>query len=695
MKLLGKAPGPGPTRTVSSTCYMCTVNCEITVASQGPEVLFVDLPDCQRGSAMLEQRDSPRRLLHPEIRGAAHAPWRRASWDEALDHAAGTLLRIRDAHGPDAVAFAVGYTKEVRPYLQRFAYSYGSPHYITESSCCFAAGYVAAAVTLGEEYGYFLGPSRANRPETACRLVWSNNPQASQLPYEKHYLLRSDQCPVILVDPRRTSLATKAAIHLCLRPGTDGALALGLAHLILAENREDKAFLARHAHGFEAYRDYVRTFTPERTSQITGVPAEKIVDAARLYAASKPAQITISPNATTHHSNGFQSHRAILLLSALTGNLDVLGGNRPWGYRLQEKNITRHKERLPALLAKSPQMGQERFPLFTAHYPEAQGMVLADAIESGRVKAVVSFGLNLMMWPNSRRLAKLAERLDLFAVCDFFPTPTRDLATVSFPAATHLEREALIMAGSGKIQRRPAAVEPRGEARSDAWVVFQLAARMGLADDFWNGSEPASFEERLQTSDLRLADLPENGKPRGVQVPEPPERIYAVQGFGTPTGKIEFVSTELERIGRNGLPIYEEPYWSPVSRPDLAKDYPLILTSGGRSNTYTHSQGRLLESLRSREPNPRLEISLEDARALEIQDGAWVEVSSPLGAVTLQAWVTGVMPPGVVHAFHGWPEANINELIPDGDGLDPISGFPPFKSSLCRVRPAARPAWAR
>jgi anaerobic selenocysteine-containing dehydrogenase len=173
---------------------------------------------------------------------------------------------------------------------------------------------------------------------------------------------------------------------------------------------------------------------------------------------------------------------------------------------------------------------------------------------------------------------------------------------------------------------------------------------MGMGGDFWDGDIHASFDARLEGTGLSSGGLPASGEPIQMEIREPEERGFLKKGFETPTGKVEFVSTILEGAGCEGLPLYREPHWSPVSTPDLAKDFPLVLTSGARSRTYTHSQGRQLETLRSREPEPKLQMSPADA------------VSAP----------------------HGWTDADVNLLIPDS-GLDPISGFPPFKSSLCQV----------
>ena len=670
------------TKTTYSSCYMCTTDCPITVVSRGEEIVDISHPDCVRATGMLEQRESETRVIHARIRGSAADNWQTVGWDEAVQHAADKMLSIRDAHGADAVAFFVGYTKEARPYLRRLQSTFGSPHYVTESSCCFGATYVASTLTFGDAYNHFFQKSRARQAETKCRIVWSNNPKESLIPYEKHYLLQeSNKVPTIVVDPRRTSLADKATIFLQPRPGTDGALALGMAHVILEEGLEDKKFLAEHAHGFEDYRAYVKDFTPERVSEITWVPAEKIIAAAKLYGESSPAQITISQEALVQHHNGTQNHRAVMLLAALTGNLDVAGGNRPFEERLKQKSVV-----LPEGVEKpkGTMMGGDDFPLFPEIYTEGQAMALADYIEQGKIKALFTMGSNYLMWPNSNRLAEALKKLELFVVADFFDSPTTDLATVFLPAATHLERQSLVATLNGRVQYRPAAVAPRGDAHGDNEMLFDFAKALGFGDKFWDGDIHASFEERMTPLGINFSDLPENGKSVTVDLDDPGERTY---NFTTPSGKVEFASSRLAELGIDALPTYKEPYWSPVSRPDLAADYPLVLTAGGRSNNFTHSQGRNLKSLSKREPHPRVQMNPDDAKARGIADDDTVKISSPVAEIQMRAWVTDMVLPGVVHAPHGWAEANINSLIPD-EGLDPISGYPSFKSSLCQIEKA-------
>lgn len=664
-----------------TSCYMCAFNCPVTVDSSGADIVAIHAPGCVRATAIREQRESEQRLLHPQVRDNARSAWQTVPWDEAVSQTARRLQEIREQFGPQAVAFAVGYTKEVRPYLQRLAHGFGTSNYIAEDSCCYAASALAATFTFGPQYSHYLGPSRVKSPATQCRLVWSNNPKESRPPDDWHVFNNASRLATIVVDPRRTALAQRAAIHLMPRPGTDGALALGFGHVILREGLEDKAFLKDHALGLDEYKHYVQEFTPQRVGAITGVSPGKIVAAARLYATSDPAQLTISPRATTHHSNGLQNHRAVLLLSALCGNLDVTGGNRPSYDRLKEKSVTLYDEKIATLDAP---IGQAKFPLFIEYYGEGQGMCLADHIESGEVKAVFSVGMSITMWPNSKRLEKALRSLKCFVVSDYFPNVTRDAASISFPAATALERQALIVGDRGRLQYRPAAVPPRGEAKGDTELVFDLAQALGLTDTFWGGDLHASFDERLQTTGVRFHELPEDGQSIEVPAPESPDRSYRKNGFGTPSGKVEFTSTVLEKAGFDGLPIYREPHWSPVSTPEIAREYPLILTTGARSRNYTHSQGRELKRLRDREPDPRVQINPVDAAARAIEADQWVEISSPVGRITMRAWVTDEVAPGVVQAAHGWATANINELVPDS-GLDPISGFPPFGSGLCQI----------
>jgi anaerobic selenocysteine-containing dehydrogenase len=676
----------GATRTRRTTCYQCTTECGFTATiDENDRVVEMAGPDCRRGATQIDLQYHEDRLLHPLRRTPTGLE--RASWDDALDEIATRLNDLKVRYGPESVAFVAGYTKEARPYLQRLAHAFGSPNFMTESSCCFSATSVAGTLNYGKDFAYFLGGSRVDSPKTRTLVVWSTNPVESSVLGERHFAMRDrDDRALVVVDPRRTPVAERADVHLQIRPGTDGALALGLHHLMFENGWEDGAFLAEWSQGLPAFREYVRAFTPERVAEICGVSPDDIREAARLYGTQGPAQLLVSANATVHHSNGLQNHRAILLLPAVTGNLEIDGGNRRFVARTHLKPVTL----FDTIGDLPPRLGEERFPVWASHYPQAHAMPLADAILEGRpypIKAVVAVGMNVNMWPNSPRLAKALASLDTFVAAEFFHTPTTTLADWVLPAATSLERAALIAPGNGRVVYRQAVVPPEGEARSDAQMLVDLGCRLGMADQFWNGDLRASVEERLEgIPGLTLEDL--IAEPTGITVPGGdihPEREYERRGFQTPSGKVEFESDELRRHGYSALPVYEEPVESPISTPKMAEQYDLVLTSGGRSRNFTHSQHRNVSWVRALEPNPRIQIHPDDAAARGITDTDTVFVSSPRGEVEFQAWVTDVVAPGVVHAFHGWAEANINILTND-ETLDPISGFPAFKSSLCQVR---------
>ncbi|WMP16179.1 molybdopterin-containing oxidoreductase family protein [Thiothrix lacustris] len=689
----------------STTCYECDANClfDVTIDASGRAIKVEGLPNCPRGQLQLERQYHPDRLLYPLKRVGAKGSgeFERISWEEALDTIAARLQQTKAAHGAPAVGFFAGYTKEARPQLQRLAHAFGSPNYLTESGCCFSATMVAEKLT----YGYKLKTtSTVESPKTRCVLVWSTNASGSIPPFENHHLAsRKKGRKMIVVDPRRTETAELADIHLQIRPGTDGALALGFHHLIFKNGWQDQAFLDEWANGLDAFRDYIQAFPPERVAAICGISEADLCAAVELFATTNPAQIAMSPTSTVQHSNGFQNHRAMILLSAVTGNIDREGGNRFFNDKVLPKPIELFdvcKNELP------PRIGDEVFPIWTKYWPAAQSMLMPDCILEGKpqpLKTLLAMGINTAMWANSKRMEQALGALDFFAVSDFFHNPATLQADIVLPAATSLERTALIAypgcAYQGEVKYRHQALPPRGEAKPDGQIFLELGVKLGMAEQFWHGNLAASWEEMGEglPDDIRK-EAWEN--PAGVTVYSPvieelvdmgfldADRQWRINGFRTATGKIEFDSVELEAHGYDGLPTYREPMESPLSTPELLADYPLVLTSGGRQKFFTHSQQHNVAAMLAYDPHPRVQLHPDDAAARGISTGDAVEVRSARGMVQFRADVTDIMKPGVAHCFHGWNEANVNELT-DDQHLDPISGFPPFKSLLCEVRKVA------
>jgi anaerobic selenocysteine-containing dehydrogenase len=629
----------------------------------------------------------PERLVHPVKRTGkrGEGKWQRISWDEALDTVASNLQSVKDKYGPESVVFWIAYPKEPRPYFHRLAHAFGSPNYCTESSNCFSGTWIAANLTYGADYSYLAGSGGGVAPETKCKLIWGAAVISSPNVWEKNLEAKEKGVKLIVVDPRRTAIATRADIHLQLRPGTDGALALGFMNVIINENLYDKDFVEKWTVGFNELKRLAQWYPPERVEKITRVPAAKIIEAARLYATLKPARLHMSSNSTTHHANGVQNHRAVILLAALTGNIEVKGGNALGPYVSGKPNdITLH-ERVASML---PGVGSKQFPIWTERYREMQSNAIADQIESGSpypIKALFSSGLDMQFFANSRRFAADLDKLDFIAVSEYFHTPGTESADIVLPIASWLERPILLTDAGGCVKLIQPAIKPPVECRTEWDIYAALAKRLGFGDLFWDGSFEKCVDHILEPMNITYNDLILH--PEGIKLSfQPrPEKDYEKTGFQTPSGKVEITSATLAENGLDPLPTYKEPPESPLSRPDLLSSYPLVMTSGARVMAYTHSQFRNIPRLRRMMPVPLVDINPADAEPRDIKTGDKVTITSPRGSIKMKAHVTDTILAGVVSLPHHWPdEANVNMLVDDVT-LDPISGFIPCKSQLCQV----------
>ena len=274
---------------------------------------------CSKGSASRQWIYHKDRLRTPLLRTGERGSgeFKTISWDQALDMIAEKLLKIKSESGPESTIFYVGYPKWMRPFVQRLAHLYGTPNYATESSTCSTAAALASRLN----YGWAGVPDIQN---AGCLLVWSTNPFYSNTSNIRNLLDAIENgLRVIEVGPLITPMTSHADIHLRMRPGTSGALALGMAHVIIEEGLYDRSFVEQWSVGFEEYAAYVNEFSPQKTEAITGVPIAQIKKAARLYATTKPAALMTGANPTVHHTKGVQNHRAITALVGLTGNFDL------------------------------------------------------------------------------------------------------------------------------------------------------------------------------------------------------------------------------------------------------------------------------------------------------------------------------------------------------------------------------------
>jgi anaerobic selenocysteine-containing dehydrogenase len=625
------------------------------------------------------------------------------SWDAALDTVVANLRRLGAESGPESVVFYVGYPKQPRPFVQRLALQFGSPNFCTESSTCFTA----TAMAFKLVYGQMAGP---DLPNAQCLLVWSANPFYSNTTMARRLFDAVDRgLKLIAVDPRKTPLASRADIHLQLKPGTDGALALGMAHVIIEEELYDREFVAAHTQGFAEFRSYVAGFDAARAAQITGVPAEKIEAAARLYATTKPAALMPSAAPVGHNTNGVQNYRAVFSLIGLTGNFDVSGGNMAAPFSWLEIGgagftTRQHEFEMPRRWADlPPRVGAARFPVWAELVDQAQAMDLPRQIRSADpypLRGLVAFGLNHRMFPGSASFLEAIQKFEFICDVDLFATDSARYADIVLPACSSVERSELRCYPEKYVALSQPAIAPLGESRSDTDIVFELARRLELDDPLLNPAPDgatalgAAFEAALdwilEPSGMTVAQLKQH--PGGMPVPDPlpdVERKYLDKGFPTPSGKMEFASSLLAehgaQLGTEALPTYRPPRHSAEASPDLAADYPFILNTGSRLPMFVHSRTYRLPWTRSLRPRPAADLNPADAKRLGIGQGDEIELATPSGAIRVRANLTELGQPGVVHMYHGNPEADVNLLL-DADYLDPVSGFPGFKSLLCAVR---------
>ena len=701
IRTIGKIPGKDEGIEVRKTiCSICNPHshCGIDAYVKDGVVIRVEGSKghphnqgtlCSKGSASRQYIYHKDRIHTPLVKrgGRESGEFEAVSWEEALDAIAERLLRIKQESGPESVAFFAGYTKWMRPFLKRLAHSYGSPNYCTESSTCHQSATMAAKLN----YGYY-GPP--DIPNAKCLLVWSANPFHSNTSTVRRLMDAKERgMKIIEVGPLITPMTKHADIHLRIRPGTSGALALGMANVIIQEGLYDRDFAQRFTHGFEEFRDYVRQFTPDETMDITGVSADLIVSAARLYAKTKPAAMMNSASPTVHHTNGLQNHRALTALVGLTGNFDVLGGNcvspPTWLYVAAGVPSREFEfEQSRPWVEMAPRIGQDRYPVWCRLVEEAQAMHLPFQIQSGKpypVRAVVGFGMRHRMWPGSDYMLENLKKLEFLVDVDLFLTETAKLSDVVLPACTSFERSELkFYAEKYAIWTQPV-IEPLWQSRSDADIIFDLGRRIAPDDEWMQKGYEASIDWILEPSKLTLSELKKH--PGGMLLKNaklPPYRKYEKNGFPTPSGKMEFSSTLLKEAGLDPLPTYREPKLSVRSAPKAAKEFPLILTTGARLPMYQHSRTFRLGWTHSLRPEASADMHPHDASSRGISQGDRVSLSTSRGSIKVRANLSEIVQPGVVNIYHAWPDADVNLLI-EPDYLDPISGFPGFKSLLCEV----------
>ncbi|MDR2530953.1 MAG: molybdopterin-dependent oxidoreductase, partial [Oscillospiraceae bacterium] len=545
-------------------------------------------------------------------------------------------------------------------------------------------------------------------------IIWGNNPAASagwsvdRMKTTKEF----GSVKYIVVDPKITNTVENFAdVHIQLRPGTDGALALFFADQIIKSGNYDKDFVENWAHGFEEYALLAAEYSAEKTAEICGVAAETLLQAARLLT-ERTKPITIKSSAAQpHHTNGTNNYRAMMLLIPLTGSLDVEGGhaiaNDVLDVDLSGSSYSFAKLDLyPAI--RHLRVDTPYHPLWDAVDIDGNIQInsLPEYVKTGAIRAAILFGGNAMMWAQSHEYQEALKNMDFAVAVDFRDNPwTHDYVDILLPAAMSYERSAPLTVNGRKIFLREPAIAPRGEARSDYRICCDLGTALGYGEVFFGGGENAEegcLRETLRTlggaktftlEELRKASpdglvIPIRGGPKYKKWELGLLRKDGKPGFETPSGKVEFVSELLREHGLDPRPVYVEPVYSPISTPEIAERFPLVMVAGSRVPYYSNAKHRELPWLRRFEPEPIVKLNPVDAEARGLRDGDRVRVTAPVNSdgIVVKLEVSRIIKPGVIDILHGWEHANANELITRD--FDPISGFVPFREGLCEVRKA-------
>lgn len=677
-------------------CGLCGGSCLVDVYCRDGKVIKVEgnktMPMsngrvCVKGAALKQALYHPDRLLYPmkRVGERGEGKFERISWDEALQTIADKMTETKEIYGAKSTMIYVGHPKWFRPQITEFANGYGTPNIGTESSTCAYALMMACMSTFGK--GVRMPQADLRRCKALC--VWGVNSLYSNSVTAGGAFMNAVKRGVklIVIDPRCTPTSEYADIHLRPVPGTDGALALGMARVIITEGLQNQEYIDKYTIGYEEYKNYVMEFTPEKVEEITGVPKDDMIAAARLMAAEAPCPIQMSASPVVHNINGVQNARAIALLLALTGTFGIEGGTMPPGpgrVMLREAFLGTMHERVDA----DQDLSHEEFPAWAKlTSQEAQVTRIADYIEGKGdypIRNVLSFGMNHHMWPRPDRVEEALKKLDFFVSTDIYLTDTCKFADIVLPVQTSLEREQVTVLGPDTLYYQGHVVEPMGEAWTDMDIITALAEKLGFTI---GGDEPIHNNEdylrkSISATGLTLEEIkaaPNGRKAEHIMPGRTSEQILQVK---TPSGKIEFVSSIIgscNKYGHEGLPVYHD------FREKLPMDeYPLILTTGSRKPQLFHSRTYRIPWLANLEEYPLVEVHPEDAKALDMEDGEKIILKTPVGSMELTLSVNSSCLKGAVNVYHGAGNKDINLLL-DDNYLDPVSGFPGFKSYCCRL----------
>lgn len=678
---------------------------------------------CARFHSNLEFLNHPERINHPLKRSGERGEnrWQKISWDQALDEISGKLLCLRESFGPETLATSIGGPHTTFWPLHRFMNLFGSPNNVGIGQICWNPSIWVNSLTFGWPLENEIDPEI-----TECAILWGVNPAESDnsLFWRQVLAYHRTGKPLIVIDPRETRTARLTEHWLSPVPGTDAALALGLLHVIIAENLYPQQFVQSWCHGFEQLKQQVAEYTPEQVAQITGLSTKQITRTAKLYALANSASIFHGRGIDQIGANSVQVHRGIACLKGLTGNID-----RPGASHLSEMPVYIPEIDLELTSFLSPEQrrkqlgrnkiklqtyeGYERLTSYTMQHGKqlparyltsAQPNLVWRAMLDGHpypIRSLIVSGSNpLICQADSHLIQKAIKSLDLMVALDLFPNSVTALADYVLPMAGSLERPVLqTNAGVANIAYGgPQAIAPLYERRCD----FDFWRELGLRceqHEYWPWKDfTESLDDILSPLDCTwqtfcetglYAPAPEYHKYRGYQKNGQP-------GFATPSGKIELYSELLAEVGSSALPVHQE-------QPGASDEFPLLLITGGRKQPHWASSFRWLKTLKKTSTVPQVEVSRTTAESLGLGQGQQVIVQTRHGKATFRLSIVA-MKDDVANADYGWwfPEqplaepqlggafeANVNNLTTASfETSDPILGQWIYNRIPCNICPA-------
>ena len=638
------------------TCAMLvTVEGGVAKKIQGdPDMPFTEGTLCTKVAYYLERTYSPDRLRHPmkRVGRKGEGKFRRVSWDEALDEIAARLKTLAAENPQTILPCSYAGTMGMVQYSsmdRRFFHKLGAS--LLDRTLCSTAGKYGIRATLGASVG--MDPERFD--EAKLIILWGANPIVSNLHlWSRVQAAKRAGAKVIAIDPYRSLSAEKCTQHIALLPGTDGALALGVMHVLIRDGLIDRDYVERYTLGYEALEKRVLAdYPPERVARLCGLRSEEVVELARDYGTIKPAAIRLNYGMQRHAGGGIAA-RTIACLPALVG---------AWRDAAAGIVLT------TADFYKFDHAALERADLLGNRRPRTINQSkLGDALTRAEppVKAMIVYNNNpVAVCPESDKVIAGFSREDLFTVViDHFQTDTADYADIVLPATTQLEHYDVHKSyGHLYMLANNPAIAPVGEALPNSEIFRRLAARLGFEEPCFRDSD----EDICRTALAGSADW-EALKRDGWQRLALPERHapFAQGGFPTPSGKCEFYSAWLEKQGIDPLPFYNPP--AEVADEALARRYPLAFLSPPARH-FLNSSFANMPRFREFEREPHLDMHADDARARGIRDGDTVRVYNERGSYKLRARINGKPRRGVVVAPSVWWK----KYSPDGRNANNVT----------------------